>query len=433
MARFTVTLFVIILLAGCGGTIPNATYTAPASSNTASSKPTITLSPSPKPSKTATLSPTASATLTETAQPTLTPTPATPTPIELPLTSIEQHCVTMQDSLTPGFLAEGSIILANFETAVSDVLIITPQDNRPRSLFDHPMYDCCGETSPDTKWLAYMGEDKVIILSSDGKIHFTHPWNSRWRSIQGWLDPERIVLDHVKKNPVSVDVFNPFTGQGQVMVPAMGDIYEYTFEDQWGAIWKLVYDPSLTRLAYMRDHGNMDSPGLVLIDLESGQTLWELKRFSTGERFMPTWSPDGTQMAAVASDDAIDDNKRFQLFTVDREGRAIQWIDVRRSLDLGGDFIWSPNSRYLAFFGDTLYILDMKTRQVFDYCVPDPPTDMYANIYPKDLIHWSPDSTQVLYQRFNAPAVVIDLKSNRAVPLVDDINIRPIGWLSTQP
>ena len=75
-----IVLIMAIWLAGCGGTIPNATYTAYASI-TASPQPSITLSPSPKPSETATGSPTASATRTARTRPTRT---ATSRPTRIP-------------------------------------------------------------------------------------------------------------------------------------------------------------------------------------------------------------------------------------------------------------------------------------------------------------------------------------------------------------
>jgi hypothetical protein len=73
-------------------------------------------------------------------------------------------------------------------------------------------------------------------------------------------------------------------------------------------------------------------------------------------------------------------------------------------------------------------MIDTKTKQAFDFCIP---TGEWR-IFPENVITWSPDSTQILFQRGDAPAVVIDLTSNRAAPLVDDLNKRPVAWLSAQ-
>jgi WD40 repeat protein len=322
----------------------------------------------------------------------------------------------------------------------SQLMGLTSQSREPQILPDLPKSDSNGAVSPNGKWLAYSGDMILYILSSDGKIEASLPRNAQWRRFQGWLDNERIVFDRGERIPVAVNVVNPFTGEDQYMMPRFKDFYTYTFEDSGWFTWKLVYDPTLTRVAYMRDNGESQgkSPSLVLVDLENNQTLWELERYSPGEWLMPTWSPDGSQMAAYAADDPQDDYKRFQLFTVDRMGQATQWIDVRKAGIVGGigtEMKWSPDGRYLAFFGGErgIYILDMLEHRVLDYCLPYSTYSGAVESQATDVILWSPDSKQVLYQRYDAPAVVIDLESNRAAQLVENASIRPIGWLKSEP
>ncbi|MFZ6030435.1 MAG: TolB family protein [Chloroflexota bacterium] len=171
----------------------------------------------------------------------------------------------------------------------------------------------------------------------------------------------------------------------------------------------------------------MDSPpALVMVDVESGQTLWELRRFSPGERHIPVWSPDGSQVAVLS-----DDGDKWEIFTVNRDGLATQWIEITMksriysSLNAEG-FKWSPNGRYLAFFSENLYVLDMVEHRVYDLCIPSGEWSVTI----QNALTWSPDSKQVLFQRNEVPALVVDLESNRAASLIDDITMRPLGWLA---
>ena len=153
---------------------------------------------------------------------------------------------------------------------------------------------------------------------------------------------------------------------------------------------------------------------------------------------MPAWSLDGSQMAVISDDyQYLENAYHWEVFTVSRGGQGIHWLDVEVGSDakpfptLGENLAWSPDGRYIAFFGNSLYILDTEMRRVFDLCIPYA-TQTEKLIYPENTITWSPDSTQILFQRGDAPALVIDLESNRAAPLVEDFNIRPIGWLRVE-
>jgi Tol biopolymer transport system component len=195
--------------------------------------------------------------------------------------------------------------------------------------------------------------------------------------------------------------------------------------------WKFVPDPTLTRLVYVRDYGRNEEAGLVLVNLENGQTLWELKRFSPGDRHIPIWSPDGSQVAVISDDFQDAGGTRWELYTVNRDGQATQWIDMKSKTVIHSSLWadgpeWSPNERYIAFFSDSLYILDMVDRWIFDLCIP---MGEWSGALQNAVI-WSPDSKQILIQRDDVSTIIIDLESYRAAPLVDDLDIRPIGWLA---
>ncbi len=369
----------------------------------------VTPSPSPPSTVTTTATPTPSVSPTVTLQPTFTPAPntSTPTPISLPLHTFEQRCVMMESSLPPGFLAEGTIILDwEYKWGSFALMALTAEDEQPRPLPDLPEIGSGGKVSPGEKWLAFYGgtNGDLIILSSAGTIHATSARNNDWGNMQeGWLDTERILFQSLSM-PAALYIINPFTEQEELFAPEIKDRYEYDREWSGWYVWKLVPDPTLTRLAYVRAYFDgqkrLAPPALVLVNLENGQTLWELRRFSPGDRHMPAWSLDGSQMAVISDDyQYLENAYHWEVFTVSRGGQGIHWLDVEVGSDakpfptLGENLAWSPDGRYIAFFGNSLYILDTEMRRVFDLCIPYA-TQTEKLIYPENTITWSQDSTQ---------------------------------------
>jgi hypothetical protein len=417
----------ITLLAGCSPlssqAVPSPEIQAvtEARSTSASSSPSATVGLSPAPTH---LLPT----LTMTSMQTLTPEP--PTPIPLPLHSFDQRCATVQSSLPSGFLAAGMIFLVKDAYPKSTIYRLDAQNPVLQTL---PSLPGGGDfkVSPDWNHLAYGTSDtRLLVLAPTGEIQASQPWNDRWNDIQAWLDPQRLIMIHKDKDPIAVNAFNPFTGAIETLNPGLDDIYGFSIETpgphSW-FIWKLVYDSSLTRLVYLRDYRDLNEMSMVMIDLDTRQILWEYKSPQGAYFFIPNWSPDGRQLAFVSAGYS----SPLELFTVNLEGHEIHWIDMPEDLGISSQLYWSPNGQYIAFNGSkSLYVLDTETHQVIDYCIPwttglDKSLDgPYPNIF------WSPDSRQLIYQRFDAPALVVDLASGVAAPIVENTSIRPIGWLS---
>ena len=368
-----------------------------------------------------------------------TPLPLTdtPTPISLPLSAFTRRCLNLETSTTKGSLAEGTIFL---EQDGSDmILLLTSMDEEPVLLGGVPAGFPEG-VSQDWAWMTYHTDQSGIgTIASTGDLATTPHRNDRWGRLQGWLDSERVIFEGQTLNSDVLYIYNPFTEQEEVFAPSITDRYEYDREWSGWHVWKFVPDPTLTRLAYVRALGRAEKqyrPELVLINLENGETLWELERFSPGEGHLPVWSPDGRQLAVISDDyQSVEGTYRWEVFTVDRAGQSTQWIDISVKPEglfwlLGEQTAWSPNGRYVAFYGDSLYILDTASRQAIDFCIPYA-TQVESLIYPENTIIWSPDSRQVIFQPGNSPAIVIDIGDNRAIQLVDDVALRPVGWISS--
>jgi hypothetical protein len=383
-----------------------------------------------------TVTPVAQSTRTITLQPTQTTTRtattySTSTPIPLPFTDFrefEPRCPRVESALPTGFLKAGTVFLYKpASLGYGDVLTLTAQDSHPL-LSNYPS-DSGMRVSPDGKWLVFM--DFRVNLSQtfssfDGQTHFTYRWHDHWGNIQTWLGSDQVVIDNDQRIPARVDILDILTGQIDVFSPDLQDVYEYGREISGWGVWKLAPDPTLTRFVYVRDNGTI-RPDLVLVDLEHNKTLWDLRRFTPGDTDVPPeWSPDGKWLAVIATDYFADEQAyHLEFFTVSRDGEAIQWMNVKVDSDtfdanpiLVYPLRWSPDGRYYAFYGESLYIFDIQTRQIFDLCVPNP-----------TFIIWSPDSKQIITKQDNAKALVIDLERNLAAPLLDDPNIYPFGWL----
>jgi len=350
--------------------------------------------------------------------------------VSLPLQNFTKRCLSVEHATTKGFLSEGTIVLKKFNSG--EILLLTSKDDEPRLLTGVPKGTPDG-VSQNWAWMFY-GDS---VIASNGEI-VTNPHKiNQWGSLQSWLDSERIIFQGLTRKSDELYIYNPFTEHEQIFAPNVSDRYQYIdreFSNIWPVVWKFVPDPSLTRMAYVRTGQDL-LPELVLINLDNGEVLWKLNRFSPGERHMPTWSPDGSQMAVISDDyQSLSETNRWEVYTINRDGQSIQWLDVFVKSGWLGETIWgdqaewSPDGRYIAFYGESIYILDTMLRQVVDFCIPYTiSTGNFMNV--RKAILWSPDSQQVIFQPGNYQAVVIDIENNRAIQLVDDMTLEPRGWI----
>jgi len=381
---------------------------------------------------TVTYFPEALASATSTPTPTPLPLTETPAPVTLPLRSFTKRCLNLEHATTKGLLSEGTIFLYNNDS--DEILLLTSRDEAPRLLTGVPEGRPDG-VSQNWAWMTYdIYDSGISVIASNGELVTTPHRNNQWGNLQSWLDSERIIFQGPTRKSDVLYIYNPFTKQEKVFAPNVTDRYQYDRELSGWPVWKFVPDPTLTRMAYVRAGQDL-LPELVLINLENGETLWKLDRVSPGEAHMPGWSPDGSQMAVISDDyQGVSDTYRWEVYTVNRDGQGVQWLDIYVKSGSLGDYTWgdqvawSPDGRYVAFYGESLYILDTATRQVVDFCIPYiAQTGNFMNV--RKTIIWSPDSRQVIFQPGDYQAVVIDIENDRAIQLVDDVALEPLGWI----
>jgi hypothetical protein len=347
----------------------------------------------------------------------------TPVPSKLPIRSVEKRCAAISKVPASEIISNGIVVLAKYQRPVggtANLMVLKPRNNL--SPLNLPEYGGGSAVSPDKRWLSYWSGEKLIVISSDGTTQVTYPMNNQWLGTQGWLDTSRIVFVRGGQTPIGLDIFAPFENKLQPLVPNFTDFWKYDFESSGWHVWKLVYDPTLTRVAYIRDN---EGPEFVLFDLEKGSALWQLKRGSIGLDDPPKWSSNGKLLEVIASGDPEDKFNRFQLFTINYDGNAIQWVDFPNDIAFGSRGAqWSPDNRYIAFHGKSLYILDMVNRKLIDYCIPPNPDQQDLG----DIV-WSPDSKQLIYQRDEMPGLLIDLERNITASISNDAQTVVVGWL----
>ena len=349
----------------------------------------------------------------------------------LPYTDFDQfnrNCPHFEKNFQTGFLSSGYLILNKITGTYSGVILtLSSRDPSPRisSLPNREMW-----ISLTGKWLALFDDNSLKILSLDGKSHLSIPWKSQWVSVQSWLDADHMVLQY--DNKPKVDILDVTTGYIQTISPYLSDVYVYEDWEYRLPVWKLVPDPTLSRYVYMRNVGE-NIPALVIVDIASQKTLGEWRRFTPGEGDIPpVWSPDEQWLAVLGNDNFTFANEQIyhpdeeathmELVLINHEGSLTEWVNIEvpseQTPSFNREMKWSPDGRYLAFFKDSLYLLDMKTKTISNLCVSNP-----IHVY------WSPDSTQIVTERDGFPPIVTNIEKNISMQITDDSNIQVIGWM----
>jgi hypothetical protein len=432
---------IVLLLAGCAPRVGAVTSTPTQMVATYTTAPTITqvpATPSPSPTDTPTTLPSVTPTLITTATP-------------------EAVCMPVVDSLSPGFMSPGTVLFDAMRTKHGLYSLSSPDldaqpfwVNLPKGVIGNYI------VSPDHKWVAFEQEidseqavlgKNLVLMTSDARTRKSIPWDEEnWGALLTWLaDSQRLIIipiDHSQfvETPVDILVYNPFSGQQQKITPSFKYSKDYLPVEWWKSIGlSVVYDPTLTRVAYL----DSDYSNLVLWDLEKKQELWRYIDPDVQTITPPVWSPDGSTLAVVSlmrkDVNQLDLNDDFQILLVSRDGVVSRSKPFPFYLGLNPyTLTWSPDGRYLSFSWQQsieavwrLFVLDTTTNVFLDPCLEDVDSDTT----------WSPNGQQFIVwikQPGSPPGkgidrnVLVDLKEGMVVRL-DNIEYAPVAWLNTEP
>jgi len=316
----------------------------------------------------------------------------------------------------------------------------------------------CDGTSPDGKWIAYEQDSKesptgswLIVQSADGKQQKRIPMNPDWRSFGDyvWLDNQHLLFNdfinlpdvqRLQDSPAyPMVVFNPFTEEKielssdypnlQLSVAGPASRMDFAYSD-------VVYDPSLDLVIFPSWGGEHNY--IVLWDIQSKTVLAKVEDQSGGFGHYPLWSPDATQFAVPVVNAMQGQHAIEEWYSVSREGQVEQLThfgDYFSDSDIGSASNWSPDGQKLAFWvnlspspcpGLRLAVLDMRTKQVTNTCLPGTPD--YA---PPPI--WSLDSRYIVVRDASAPqikTILVDFENDRTFDITTLVgDSPPIGWL----
>jgi hypothetical protein len=472
--RYTlIVIFIsVLLLGGCSSAAgpPVATETTtptnyPINMPKPTETTTVTLQPTSSP--TSTYTPTSEINLaTNTATVTVEKQPAD-TEIVIEDTMLTTKCLEIIPEIPPDLESSGVLVLdshvdlGNGSTS-SDTYLID-MSTKTKTQIAQPNENLFNfNISPDRTWLAYgqaifdedrihPSEENLIIATADGQIYTSMRWEPEWWFIEEWLDNQWLIIETEINDEVNEDsnksaylLVNPFTTERKILKSEFPDSNELTYT---------VYDPKLTRVAYLKK-GRFDdapwAPIFTLMDVNTQKTLVNLDLY-LDYRTEPHWETGGEYFAIAPSlltDNFGEEWPSYEILKVTKDGEIskmtnllehYQWVYI-------SDLSWSPDNRYIAFWFSTwqdekpsitdckeqqLAILDTITGHVTNYCIQG---DYFAHVSGARKVSapiWSPDSKQIVvenrYSEYQNRVILVDLDQEIAFLVAEEME--PVGWL----
>lgn len=348
-----------------------------------------------------------------------------------PGTSVSQACMVAQpESPKPNF--KGELVITKFSNEFE--LFSQGADQSTRQLAD--TYE--GHVSPDGKWLFYITTDAQanyhFWLYKPGQtpqeINIEEIIGYRYYELtRGWFNDTELWV----ATRDGILLFNPFTNKYR-KAPTFPELEVGDCVDE--ICPAPLYDQAFER--HLLLSGGFPIFGLYLQNPD-GQVLWQHTSDFTGWN-IPQWQPGDQLLAAplVKQNDKL--GEHYEFFAIDRDGRQRQITNYTAayptmSID---QFSWSPDGRFIAFWGDThsktgiaqqnpyrLFVLDTQTRQTTDYCVTGNYSGNQAPV-------WSPDGNQLAVESIQGDQnliLLVDLAS-RTTSMIGEAEL--IGWLAPQ-
>jgi hypothetical protein len=309
--------------------------------------------------------------------------------------------------------------------------------------------------SPDRKWLFYWyegidSEPNFGLYSLDGQLTRVTLSDAASHNIFWYGDTFYMMWQN--NNEIQVGMINNIDQLFNLFTMKYRDVPKFPAMDMLGVCNDELlcavdyagfqpYDSAFELWVYA------NAGGYYLIDRE-GNILWGYSGPLAGFN-LPKWQP-GDQKLGIPMPKNEQDvlGEHYEIFTVDRAGRQRQLTNYSLAYPTMtiDKFSWSPDGRYIAFWGDThskekiaqqnpyrLFVLDTVTHQTIDYCVPGGYVSQYnpSGIYSDNPAPiWSPNGSQIAVESLQSGKrmiMLVDFASGTVSPVAEgDL----VGWMA---
>lgn len=294
------------------------------------------------------------------------------------------------------------------------------------------------------------------VKSQDGLVDIVIPWEEEWSSITSWLDNERLLINtyiEVEDGDIQAEefstflVFNPFTGESELLIPDFPNIYSHHMFPAWSRFGSIIYNPTLDRILYLRADSFDADWYYVLWDLKKKQKIVDFPVFIEPNA-IPVWSLDGNKFAMAPSlfisDNSGENWPAYNLYVVDLDGKTekiTNLIEYFRWFYIGR-LSWSPDNKYIAFWfsgwnenpdsftliaDQYLGVVEVETKNLRIFCIS-------GSTYPSGVVPspvWSPDGTQIIVEsplsEEHSQVLLLDLEKEVIAKIGEDMI--PVGWM----